>query len=167
MRVGPSLQREGPVPLPVPLCGVVSAYWQRGLPASLGGHALSAQPSVQPHLPDHAPHQAPVITVPRRRLEEVQPRAGQRRLYEILPGAPLAVGGAAAGRVGAGAARARAHAHAVSTLVLGRGVGVRGLAGEVAAVLRLREGARGIDLERERGGGRDHLWRDGGWGGTH
>ena len=42
-----------------------------------------------------------------------------------------------------------------------------GLTGEVPAMLGFWEGARGVDLERERGGGRDHLWRDGGCGGTH
>lgn len=164
--VRPPLQREGPVPFPVPLRGVVSPYGQRGLPASLWGHALPAQPSVVAHLSGHAPHQA-VVTLPRRCLEEVKPCTGQRGLDEVLPGAPLAMGRAAAGRVGAGAARARAHSHSISTLVLGGGVGVRGLAGEVATVLGLREGARRINLERERGGGRHHLWRNGGGGGTH
>ena len=37
----------------------------------------------------------------------------------------------------------------------------------MSPVLGLRVGAGGVDLERERGGGRDHLWRDGGGGGTH
>lgn len=96
----------------------------------------------------------------------MQPGAGQWRLDQVLPGATLAVGRAAARRVGAGAASARAGAQPVAALLLGRRVRVRGLAGEVASVLGLGEGAGGIDLQRERGGGRHHLWGDGGGGGA-
>ena len=77
------------------------------------------------------------VTLPRHRLQKVEARAGERRLDQVLPGAALGVteGGAAAGGVGAPGD--------VRTGIFSRGVGVRGLTGEVA----LRERTGGVHLE--------------------
>lgn len=117
-------QREGAVVvLQVALLG-----GQGGLPPVLGGH--------HGHLGEHR-------VLQRQRLQVVQSRAGERRLDEVLPGAPLARRLAHRGL--GGAARHLRAELLVRRLRLGR------LRGRQAAVLGLHVGAGAAHLQRQPG----------------
>lgn len=101
---------------------------QGGLPPVLGGH--------HGHLGEHRVLQG-------QRLQVVQSRAGERRLDEVLPGAPLARRLAHRG-LGGAAGHLRAEL-LVRRLRLGR------LRGRQAAVLGLHVGACAAHLQRQQG----------------
>ena len=120
---------------PVAVHVVVPAHGQRGLPPPLRRHRQTRHPAPAPvSIPALALSPATAAATGGDRLQEVQSGAGEGRLYEVLPGAALAVRGAAAGGV------------------LGGRVRVVGLAGEVAALVFGEGAGGGGDLQGERGG---------------